>query len=134
MASTDLRSTRVTRGARQAPARAYLRAVGMTDADFGRPQVGIANSWNELTPCNLPLRGLAEAAKQGVRAGGAFPMEFGTVTVSDGVAMGHEGMRASLVSREVIADSVEAVPGHRAGLRRRGGRDGLCPAAPCASR
>ncbi len=84
MVETDLRSARVTRGPRQAPARAYLRAVGMTDADFGRPQVGVANAWNELTPCNLPLRGLAEAAKQGVRAGGAFPMEFGTITVSDG--------------------------------------------------
>jgi len=81
----------------------------MTDEDFGRPQVGIASAWNELTPCNLPLRRLAQAAKQGARAGGVFPMEFGTISVSDGVAMGHEGMRASLVSREVIADSVETV-------------------------
>jgi dihydroxy-acid dehydratase len=86
-----------------------LRAVGMTDDDFVKPQVGIANAWNEVTPCNMTLRKLADRAKVGVRAAGGFPMEFGTITVSDGISMGHEGMRASLVSREVICDSVETV-------------------------
>jgi len=86
-----------------------LRAVGMTDADFAKPQVGVASSWNEVTPCNLPLARLAQGAKDGVREAGGFPMEFGTIAVSDGISMGHEGMRASLVSREVIADSVELV-------------------------
>jgi dihydroxy-acid dehydratase len=103
------RSRDVTDGMQKAPARAMLRAVGMTDDDWDKPQVGIASSWNELTPCNMTLRALAAEAKQGVRAGGGFPMEFGTITVSDGIAMGHEGMRASLVSREVICDSVETV-------------------------
>ena len=86
-----------------------LRAVGMTDRDWDKPQVAIANAWNEVTPCNMTLRKLAEKAKQGVRSAGGFPMEFGTITVSDGISMGHEGMRASLVSREVITDSVECV-------------------------
>jgi dihydroxy-acid dehydratase len=86
-----------------------LRAVGMTDSDFGKPQIGVASSWNEVTPCNLPLDKLAARAKEGVRAAGGFPFEFVTIAVSDGIAMGHEGMRASLVSREIIADSVEAV-------------------------
>jgi len=86
-----------------------LRAVGMTDDDFGLPQVGIASTWNEVTPCNLPLKRLAARAKQGVRDEGGFPLEFVTIAVSDGIAMGHEGMRASLVSREVIADSVETM-------------------------
>ena len=103
------RSAEVTEGPRRAPARAMLRAVGMTEDDFGKFQVGIATSWNEVTPCNLPLRRLAEQAKQGVREAGGFPLEFNTIAVSDGIAMGHEGMRASLVSREVIADSVETV-------------------------
>jgi len=84
-----------------------LRAVGLTEADLLLPQVGIASSWNEVTPCNLHLNGLAGAAKEGVRQAGAVPLEFGTIAVSDGIAMGHEGMKASLVSREVIADSVE---------------------------
>jgi dihydroxy-acid dehydratase len=104
-----LRSGDVTDGMSKAPARAMLRAVGMTDDDWGKAQIGIANSWNELTPCNMTLRKLAERVKQGVRAAGGFPMEFGTITVSDGISMGHEGMRASLVSREVICDSVETV-------------------------
>jgi dihydroxy-acid dehydratase len=104
-----LRSGDVTDGMSKAPARAMLRAVGMTDGDWGKAQIGIANSWNELTPCNMTLRRLAEHAKAGVRAAGGFPMEFGTITVSDGISMGHEGMRASLVSREVICDSVETV-------------------------
>jgi dihydroxy-acid dehydratase len=103
------RSRDVTDGFERAPARAMLRAVGMTDEDFTKPQVGIAASWNEVTPCNLPLDRLAKQAKEGVFEAGGFPLEFNTVAVSDGIAMGHEGMRASLVSREVIADSVETV-------------------------
>ena len=91
----------------RAPARAMLRAVGMDDADFAKPQIAVASSWNEVTPCNLPLDRLAKRAKEGVRAAGGYPMEFTTIAVSDGISMGHEGMRASLVSREVIADSVE---------------------------
>ncbi len=103
------RSYEVTDGIERAPARAMLRAVGMTDEDWGKPQVGVASSWNEVTPCNMPLQRLAQHAKGGVRERGGFPMEFGTIAVSDGISMGHEGMRASLVSREVIADSVELV-------------------------
>ncbi len=103
------RSREVTSGAERAPARAMLRAVGMTDDDWDKPQVGVASSWNEVTPCNLPLDRLAKRAKQGVRDAGGFPIEFNTIAVSDGISMGHEGMRASLVSREIIADSVEAV-------------------------
>ena len=103
------RSHDVTDGFERAPARAMLRAVGMTDDDFDKPQVGVASSWNEVTPCNMPLDRLAKQAKQGVRDAGGFPMEFVTIAVSDGISMGHEGMRASLVSREIIADSVEAV-------------------------
>jgi dihydroxy-acid dehydratase len=86
-----------------------LRAVGMTEDDFGKPQLGLATSWNEVTPCNMPLARLAEKAKGSIRDGGGFPIEFNTIAVSDGISMGHEGMRASLVSREVIADSVETV-------------------------
>ena len=103
------RSTDVTEGDRRAPARAMLRAVGFTDDDIDKPQIGIASSWNEITPCNLSLARLAVAAKEGVNAHGGFAMQFGTISVSDGISMGHEGMRASLVSREVIADSVETV-------------------------
>ena len=103
------RSYEVTEGAARAPARAMLRAVGMTDDDWDKPQVGVASSWNEVTPCNLPLDRLAKRAKEGVRAAGGFPFEFVTIAVSDGISMGHEGMRASLVSREVIADSIETV-------------------------
>jgi len=103
------RSTEVTEGYERAPARAMLRAVGMTEDDFGKPQIGVASSWNEVTPCNLPLARLARLAKDGVRAAGGFPLEFTTIAVSDAISMGHEGMRASLVSREVIADSVETV-------------------------
>jgi dihydroxy-acid dehydratase len=103
------RSYEVTDGPEKAPARAMLRAVGMTDDDWDKPQVGVASSWNEVTPCNLPLDRLAKRAKVGVRAAGGFPFEFVTIAVSDGISMGHEGMRASLVSREVIADSVETV-------------------------
>src|SRR5271166_2401224 len=103
------RSYEVTEGPERAPARAMLRAVGMTDEDWDKPQIGVASSWNEVTPCKLPLGRLAKVAKEGVRAAGGFPFEFVTIAVSEGIAMGHEGMRASLVSREVIADSVETV-------------------------
>jgi dihydroxy-acid dehydratase len=109
MSSRKPRSTDVTEGMHRAPQRAMLRAVGMQDDDFDKPQIGVASSWNEITPCNLSLDRLAKASKDGVRAAGGFPMEFGTISVSDGISMGHEGMRASLVSREVIADSVETV-------------------------
>src|SRR6187431_2454249 len=109
MTSPKPRSGEVTDGFRRAPARAMLRAVGMTDDDWGKSQVGVASSWNEVTPCNLPLDRLAKRSKEGVRARGAYPIEFNTIAVSDGISMGHEGMRASLVSREVIADSVETV-------------------------
>jgi len=103
------RSREVTDGAERAPARAMLRAIGMTDDDWDKPQVGVCSSWNEVTPCNMPLDRLAKRSKEGVRAAGGFPIEFTTIAVSDGISMGHEGMRASLVSREVIADSVETV-------------------------
>ena len=109
MSDMKPRSHEVTSGVERAPARAMLRAVGMTDDDWDKPQVGVASSWNEVTPCNLPLDRLAKRAKQGVRDAGGFPIEFNTIAVSDGISMGHEGMRASLVSREIIADSVEAV-------------------------
>src|SRR3984893_16087423 len=103
------RSSEVTDGPQRAPARAMLRAIGMTDADWDKSQVGVASSWNEVTPCNMPLDRLAKRAKVGVRDAGGFPIEFVTIAVSDGISMGHEGMRASLVSREVIADSIETV-------------------------
>jgi dihydroxy-acid dehydratase len=103
------RSSLVTDGMERAPARGMLRAVGMKDEDFAKPQIGIASSWNEITPCNLSLDRLAKASKIGVTKAGGFPMQFGTISVSDGISMGHEGMHFSLVSREVIADSVEAV-------------------------
>ncbi len=103
------RSGEVTDGYERAPARAMLRAIGMTDADFDKAQIGVASSWNEVTPCNLPLDRLAKRSKVGVRVAGGFPIEFVTIAVSDGISMGHEGMRASLVSREVITDSVETV-------------------------
>jgi dihydroxy-acid dehydratase len=104
-----IRSFEVTDGPTRAPARAMLRAIGMTDDDWSKPQVGVASSWNEVTPCNMPLDRLAKRSKDGVRAAGGFPIEFVTIAVSDGISMGHEGMRASLVSREVIADSIETV-------------------------
>ena len=103
------RSRDVTDGIEKTASRGMLRAVGMGDDDWVKPQVAVASSWNEVTPCNLSLDRLAEAAKQGVHAGGGYPLEFGTISVSDGIAMGHEGMHFSLVSREVIADSVETV-------------------------
>jgi dihydroxy-acid dehydratase len=103
------RSRDVTDGMERAAARGMLRAVGMTDDDFSKPQIGVASSWNEITPCNLSLDRLATASKEGVHHAGGFPMEFGTISVSDGISMGHVGMHYSLVSREVIADSVETV-------------------------
>ncbi len=103
------RSRDVTDGIEKTASRGMLRAVGMGDEDWVKPQIGVASSWNEVTPCNLSLDRLADAAKQGVFAAGGYPLEFGTISVSDGIAMGHEGMHFSLVSREVIADSVETV-------------------------
>jgi dihydroxy-acid dehydratase len=99
----------VTDGLERAAARGMLRAVGMGDDDWRKPQIGVASSWNEITPCNLSLSRLAKSAKVGVRAADGFPLEFGTISVSDGISMGHDGMHYSLVSREVIADSVETV-------------------------
>jgi dihydroxy-acid dehydratase len=108
---TDMKphSREVTDGMERAPARAMLRAIGMTDDDWGKSQVGVASSWNEVTPCNMPLDRLAKRSKIGVRDAGGFPIEFVTIAVSDGISMGHEGMRGSLVSREIITDSVECV-------------------------
>ncbi len=103
------RSRQVTDGLERAAARGMLRAVGMSDEDFPKPQIGVASSWNEITPCNLSLQRLAQAAKEGVHAAGGYPLEFGTISVSDGISMGHKGMHFSLVSREIIADSVETV-------------------------
>ena len=103
------RSRDVTDGIEATTSRGMLRAVGMGDADWDKPQIGIASSWNEITPCNLSLDRLAQAAKEGVHGGGGYPLQFGTISVSDGISMGHEGMHFSLVSREVIADSVEVV-------------------------
>jgi dihydroxy-acid dehydratase len=103
------RSRTVTDGLEATASRGMLRAVGMGDDDFAKPQIGVASSWNEITPCNLSLDRLAQAVKNGVHAAGGYPLEFGTISVSDGISMGHEGMHFSLVSREVIADSVETV-------------------------
>ncbi|GAA1728247.1 dihydroxy-acid dehydratase [Microbacterium paludicola] len=103
------RSRVVTDGIEATTSRGMLRAVGMGDADWAKPQIGIASSWNEITPCNLSLDRLAQGAKEGVHSGGGYPLQFGTISVSDGISMGHEGMHFSLVSREVIADSVETV-------------------------
>nr|WP_172832194.1 dihydroxy-acid dehydratase [Nakamurella panacisegetis] len=111
MSTPDMkpRSRDVTDGIESTASRGMLRAVGMGDADWGKPQIGIGSSWNEITPCNLSLDRLAQASKEGVHAGGGYPLQFGTISVSDGISMGHEGMHFSLVSREVIADSVETV-------------------------
>src|SRR3989304_9603436 len=101
------RSVEVSEGPARAPHRAMFHAMGFTDEQIARPHVGVASSWNEITPCNFHLNHLAKKAKEGVTAAGGTPFEFGTIAVSDAIAMGHEGMKASLVSREVIADSVE---------------------------
>ena len=103
------RSRDVTDGLEKTAARGMLRAVGMGDDDWAKPQIGVGSSWNEITPCNMSLQRLAQAVKGGVHTGGGYPLEFGTISVSDGISMGHEGMHFSLVSREVIADSVETV-------------------------
>ena len=109
MSNMKPRSWQVTDGLEKAASRGMLRAVGMGDEDWVKPQIGVASSWNEITPCNLSLDRLAKASTEGVRKAGGFPMQFGTISVSDGISMGHEGMHFSLVSREIIADSVEAV-------------------------
>ncbi|CAN5254265.1 dihydroxy-acid dehydratase [soil metagenome] len=103
------RSRDVTDGLERTAARGMLRAVGMGDDDWAKPQIGVGSSWNEITPCNMSLQRLAQAVKGGVHTGGGYPLEFGTISVSDGISMGHVGMHFSLVSREVIADSVETV-------------------------
>src|SRR6202046_1483712 len=102
-----MQSDAIKKGVARAPARAMLKATGLTDADLERPLVAVANTWSEVTPCNMHLRPLAEKVKEGIRAAGGTPIEFNTIVVSDGISMGTEGMRASLVSREVIADSIE---------------------------
>ena len=109
MSNMKPRSWQVTDGLEKSASRGMLRAVGMGDEDWVKPQIGVASSWNEITPCNLSLDRLAKASTIGVRNAGGFPMQFGTISVSDGISMGHEGMHFSLVSREIIADSVEAV-------------------------
>ena len=102
-------SDAIKKGMARAPARSMLKATGLTDADLERPLIGIANTWTEITPCNYHLRELAEKVKQGIREAGGTPLEFNTITVSDGITMGTDGMKASLISREVIADSIELV-------------------------
>ena len=109
MSEMKPRSWEVTDGLERTAARGMLRAVGMGDEDWVKPQIGIASSWNDITPCNMPLDRLAKAAREGVFEAGGYPLQFGTISVSDGISMGHEGMHFSLVSREIIADSVEAV-------------------------
>ena len=108
-AMSTRKSAAITEGPSRAPARAMLKAVGFTDADLHRPIIGVANTWIEIGPCNYHLRDLAEDVKAGIRAAGGTPMEFNTVSISDGITMGSEGMKASLVSREVVADSIELV-------------------------
>lgn len=108
-----MRSDAIKKGASRAPARAMFKAMGLTNADLEKPLIGVANTWSEVTPCNVHLRDLAVHVKEGIRAAGGTPIEFNTITVSDGIAMGSEGMRASLVSREIVADSIElVVDGH----------------------
>ena len=109
MKKLNARSSMMTQGDKRTPNRGMLRAVGFTDADFSKPIIGIASAWSEITPCNMHLNELAERAKAGIQAAGGMGQTFGMITVSDGISMGHEGMKFSLVSREVIADSVETV-------------------------
>ena len=104
-----LHSYTITQGRDRAPARAMLKAIGFTDEDLKKPIIGVANTWIETMPCNYNLRELAVKVKEGIRAAGGTPMEFNTIAISDGVTMGTEGMKASLVSREMIADSIELV-------------------------
>jgi len=107
MLTGTMRSDSIKKGINRAPARAMLKATGLDDAALEKPLVAIANTWSDITPCNIHLRALADKVKEGVRAAGGTPVEFNTIVVSDGISMGSEGMRASLVSREVIADSIE---------------------------
>src|SRR5260221_142002 len=125
------RSQLITDGDERAPNRAMLRAVGFSDADFGKPIVGVANAYSNLTPCNLGLNTLAERGQAALRAAGAMPQVFGTITVSDAISMGTEGMKYSLVSREVIADSIETVCNAQAmdGVLAIGGCDKNMPGA-----
>src|SRR5512144_352306 len=104
-----LQSYTITQGRDRAPARAMLKGIGFTDEDLAKPIIGVANTWIETMPCNYNLRELAVKVKEGIRAAGGTPMEFNTIAISDGVTMGTQGMKASLVSREVIADSIELV-------------------------
>src|SRR3979411_2033322 len=104
-----LNSYTITQGRDRAPARAMLKAIGFTDEDLAKPIIGVANTWIETMPCNYHLRDLAVRVKEGVRAAGGTPMEFNTIAISDGITMGTEGIKASLVSREIIADSIELV-------------------------
>src|SRR2546421_4209135 len=104
-----LNSYTITQGRDRAPARSYLKAIGFTDEDLKKPIIGVANTWTETMNCNYKLRDLAVKVKEGIRAAGGTPMEFNTIAISDGVTMGTEGMKASLVSREIIADSIELV-------------------------
>src|SRR3989338_8551828 len=125
------RSSMITAGDKRAPNRAMLRAVGFKDEDFSKPIVGIANAYSNLTPCNMHIDGLARKAEEGTRSSGGFPLTFGTITVSDGISMGTEGMKYSLVSREVIADSIEVVSNAQRfdGLVAIGGCDKNMPGA-----
>src|SRR5215210_3378803 len=100
-------SRAITDGYSRAPARAMLKAINFTDEDLAKPIIGVANTWIETMPCNFNLRALAAQVKEGIRAAGGTPMEFNTIAISDGVTMGTEGMKASLVSRDLIADSIE---------------------------
>ena len=104
--SPAVKSDALLKGINRAPARAMLKATGLKDADLAKPLIAVANTWTDATPCNMHLRDLAVHVKEGIRAAGGTPIEFNTVVVSDGISMGTEGMRASLVSREVIADSI----------------------------
>ncbi|MED5559438.1 MAG: dihydroxy-acid dehydratase, partial [Acidobacteriota bacterium] len=104
-----MRSDAIKKGIARAPARAMFKAMGLTDNDLDRPLVGVANTWTELTPCNVHLHELGKSVKEGIRAAGGTPFEFNTIAVSDGISMGTSGMRASLVSREAVADTIELV-------------------------
>ena len=106
--ASDLKhkSRELTEGPGRAPARAMLRAVGLRDEDFAKPLVAVANTWSEVTPCNLHLRDIAEKVKAGIREAGGVPLEFNSIVISDGISMGTEGMKTSLISREVVADSI----------------------------
>src|SRR5919202_1541150 len=132
--TSKLRSSAITQGVQRSPNRAMLRAVGFGDADFGKPIIGVANGYSTITPCNAGLDVLARRAEAAVRAAGAMPQVFGTITVSDGISMGTQGMKYSLVSREVIADSIETACGAQSmdGVVAIGGCDKNMPGAMIA--